>query len=632
MTKMRCRVAILAGGKGTRLKVRINNLPKPMAPLLGRPVLQHLIELCKRNGFVEIALLVHYEHQTIRDYFGDGSRFGVNLIYCMETEPRGTAGALRDALDHMAERFLVLYGDTYADVNLRRFFDAFSDQENDATVLLHPNDHPQDSDLVSVDEIGKIIAVHPYPRPEGTALGNLVNAALYAFRRDGLEQVIPTHGSHDLAKHTFPTMIAAGKTLRAYVTPEYIKDMGTPERLDKVERDVALGLPEMLSDRAARKAVFLDRDGTINNEVHHLSRPDQLNLLPGAGGAIRRLNRAGVLAICVTNQPVIARGEIDTVGMKKIHARLDLLLGEHHAYLDRLYLCPHHPDHGFPGEVAELKIACSCRKPKTGMIDTAVRDLNISRSDSWMIGDSTADICAGRDAGLRTILVRTGHAGMDQKYEVTPDYVVPDLTSAVDWILEGHSKSHRAILPVMKKALDARLILIGGPARAGKSSMAQVLCEALQAHGRRCSVLPLDGWLHSKAERPEGHGVLSRYDLSSARVFIEALLNAQNSHTVRLPRYNRANGEIEAGGWLSFGQEDTLIVEGVPALMDAGLTARADLRLFVDVDDDIRKARLEKDYQWRGGSMEVAQRNLLAREGDEVPAVRETRLRADFQI
>nr|WP_297383167.1 HAD-IIIA family hydrolase [uncultured Roseateles sp.] len=627
-----CNVAILAGGMGTRLRSRTGNLPKPMAPILGKPVLEHLIGLCARHGFRDIALLVHYEHETIRAHFGDGEQFGVRLHYCVETDARGTAGALRDALDRMDDRFLVLYGDTYADVNLRSFWNAHLDGDADTTLLLHPNDHPQDSDLMGVDADGRIVAVHPYPHPEGSTLSNLVNAALYAMNRTGLAEVIPAEGRFDLAKHTFPAMLDAGRRLQSYVTPEYIKDMGTPERLDKVERDIVVGLPERLSDRQPRRAVFLDRDGTLNQEVNHLSSAAQLVLLDGAGEAVRRLNRSGTLAVCITNQPVLARGDVTEDGMRAIHARLDQLLGEKHAYLDGLYLCPHHPDLGFPGEVASLKIRCDCRKPATGLIDRAVRDMRISRRDSWMIGDTTSDIRAGRDAGLRTILVRSGHAGRDRKYDDAPDYVLPDLAAAVAWVLEDHARLLAALLPALPSALMARVVLLGGPARAGKTSAAQALREHLQALGRTAHVVSLDGWLRPVEHRPEGTGVLQRYKLDAARAEIEELRDSKGRLDRRLPVYDRDERRAVEGPTVSIGPADLLIVEGVPALMDDRLRALADLRLFIDVDDVQRQDRLARDYAWRGDDPESLRERLASRERDEVPAVRASEAHADFRI
>lgn len=438
MKKEKFQVAILAGGAGTRLRSRSGNLPKPMVPVCGKPLLQHQIELCRHHGFIDILLLLHFRPEAVMEYFGDGSAFGVRLGVEIESAPRGTAGALRDALPRLAPQFLVLYGDTFVDVDLRRFWQAHERSGADATLLLHPNDHPQDSDLVTVDREGRVRELFAYPHSPGTHRRNLVNAALYAMQQEGLQSFAPAEGRADIAKHMFPAMLAAGRRLAGYVTPEYIKDAGTPERLDKVESDLASGVVERLSSRALRSAVFLDRDGTINHEVGHLRGLAQLALIDGAAEAIRRLNREGRLAVVITNQPVLARGDVTEGQLDAIHARLEALLGEKGAYLDAIYVCPHHPERGFVGEVAALKIACDCRKPGTALIEQACRDLSIDPSVSWFVGDTSSDMEAGRRAGLRTVLVHTGHAGRDGKWPLAPDATAPDLKSAVDWIAENH--------------------------------------------------------------------------------------------------------------------------------------------------------------------------------------------------
>ena len=144
---------------------------------------------------------------------------------------------------------------------------------------------------------------------------------------------------------------------------------------------------------------------------------------------------------------MLARGDVNWGGMEAIHAQLDKLLGEEGAYIDRLYLCPHHPDTGFEGEVMSLKKICDCRKPAVGLIEKAVTELGIAIQQSWMIGDSTADILAGNNIGLQTILVGTGNAGKDRKHHCKPDFVVSDIRSAVSWILGGGSEIATQILP-----------------------------------------------------------------------------------------------------------------------------------------------------------------------------------------
>lgn len=427
---------ILAGGKGTRLAAALGrDIPKPMAPLCGKPLLEHLVCLLRGQGVRKILMLVHYRAEVIREHFGNGGEFGVQIEYCEETVPRGTGGALLDALPFLEDNFLVLYGDTLVDLDISKITGFHERNHADLTLFAHPNDHPYDSDLIECDDGGRVLGLHPYPHPANSEFGNLVNAAFYVFRRSLLDASLLPEGAFDIAKHAIPLWLSAGRRIFAFRGDGYIKDMGTPERLAKVENHLLSGVVARKSGHTPRPAVFLDRDGTLNIEKGHLHSPDQLELLPGTGGAIRELNQLGIPAILVTNQPVIARGATSFEDMKKIHARLEKLLAADGAYLDLLLLCPHHPDKGFPGERPELKVSCSCRKPATGLVDRACGIYSIDRTRSYLIGDRTQDIECAHRADLRSVLVRTGAAGMDGKFSIVPDLEAPDLPSAVDLIL-----------------------------------------------------------------------------------------------------------------------------------------------------------------------------------------------------
>lgn len=176
-----------------------------------------------------------------------------------------------------------------------------------------------------------------------------------------------------------------------------------------------------------RKAVFLDRDGTINVEVDNMRGVEQLRILPYVSDAIKKLNKLGFLVIVVTNQPVIARGWASEKEVEKIHEVLLKRLGKRGAKLDAIYYCPHHPD----ANLKKYRLRCRCRKPNIGMLVKAIKQYNISKKGSWMIGDNTRDILTGRKAGLKTILVKTGYAGKDGRYDVKPDFIAKNLSAAV---------------------------------------------------------------------------------------------------------------------------------------------------------------------------------------------------------
>lgn len=425
---------IIAGGKGTRLRERLGGLPKPMAVIGGRPLLEHQILLARQYGFTDIVLLTGYGAQHISEYFGDGGRWGIRVRYREEQKLLGTAGAVLANLAILEDRFLVMYGDTMLNVHLKRFWDAHA-ASSAATLFLHPNDHPQDSDLVELDTSGRVVAFHPYPHAPDRYYSNLVNAALYVIDNAALKRYSGSSAFPDFGKHLFPHLMREGVPLKGYRSPEYIKDAGTPERLDKVTADFESRRIAQGSFATPAPAVFVDRDGTLNREVSYVKSAAELELLPGTAGAIRKLNQAGVRIVVITNQPVIARGDCSEADLAEVHRKLETVLGAEGAYLDAIYYCPHHPDKGFPGERSELKLVCNCRKPATGLVDQAVKDLNLDLRRSWFIGDSARDIATAAAACIRSVLVRTGNGREEGTFVTAPDAVFSDLPSAVEYLL-----------------------------------------------------------------------------------------------------------------------------------------------------------------------------------------------------
>lgn len=393
---------ISAGGKGTRVASVDGSLPKPMLPILGKPVLQYQIECLRRQGISKIILTIGHLGDQIRRFFGDGSRFDVQIEYIEENEPLGTAGALYYLKDKIDDDFLYLNGDLIFDVQLERMMAFHKNHNAEITLLGHPNDHPYDSGII-------------VPGPEGQVQGwltkedlrrwyhNCVNAGIHVISPAVLNR-LDTLKKLDLDRELIRPSIPGGKVF-VYRTPEYVKDMGTPERIEEVEKDLQSGLIQKKNLSEKQKTIFLDRDGTLNRYIGFLRTPEELELLEGAAEAVRRINRSGYLAIVVTNQPVIARGEVTWEQLDEIHRKLETLLGEQGAYLDDIFICPHHPEKGFAGERPEYKIDCNCRKPEPGLLLQAAEKYNIDLPESWMIGDSPRDTAAGRAAGCRTMQI-----------------------------------------------------------------------------------------------------------------------------------------------------------------------------------------------------------------------------------
>lgn len=404
------KVVIIAGGQGTRIASVNSEIPKAMISVCGKPIIEHEVELCKRYGFTDFLFIIGHMGEQISSYFGDGNKWGVNIEYYQETKPLGTAGALGYLKDKLTEDFFVFYGDTIADFDMPSMLKYHQEKNAAATLFLHPNDHPYDSDIVELDTEGKVIRFYSKPHPEDFVSRNVVNAALFIFSPDILEQ-IEIGVKSNIEKNVLPKCLEFGMNLYGYISFEYIKDMGTPERYYAVCKDVYNGKVARLNRSNKRPAIFLDRDGTISKEVNLLCKPEQLELIDGAAEAIKLINKSDYLAVIVTNQPVIARNLCSIEELEYIHAVLETKLGQEGAYVNAIYYCPHHPDKGYPEERREYKINCECRKPKPGMLLKAAQDWNIDLANSYMIGDSDRDLSAGRNAGCKnSIMIQTNKA------------------------------------------------------------------------------------------------------------------------------------------------------------------------------------------------------------------------------
>jgi histidinol-phosphate phosphatase family protein len=422
-------IVVLAGGKGSRLASLTGGLPKSLVPVKGIAVLERILRQAEEARIGEALVLLGYQADLVEQTLRAGS-YQIALRFIRESTPLGTAGAVLSAFEFLREHFLVVYADVLMDVDLVSFCNFHAARVADVTLFCHPNDHPDDSDLVDVDENGSIRRFFSHPHPENLATRNLVNAALYCIRKSSLSGWRMHDAPLDFAKGVFPSMLECGARVYGYLSREYIKDMGTPERLSRVERDLESGLVTGSRMDRSLPAVFFDRDGVVNVERGHISSEDDVELYAGVAEALKLLKRAGYLCVVITNQPVIARGECSVETLRRIHGRIDMLLGRSGAYFDAWYVCPHHPDRGFPGEIENLKISCNCRKPATGLLTQCKKDLNVDLKSSWVIGDQTRDIQMAQNAGLASILVTTGFAGTDRKYDAEPLYVAEDCLDA----------------------------------------------------------------------------------------------------------------------------------------------------------------------------------------------------------
>lgn len=407
----------MAGGRGTRIAELFPNIPKPLIPVAGMPILEREIKSLCAQGFKDIILTVGYLADKIIAYFGDGSQFGAKIDYFVEESPLGNAGALFRLREKIGDKpFLLLNADAAFDVDFNRMVAFHKNHGGLVTLFTHPNSHPYDSGLIIADKNGHVEKWLAKEDVRPQWYDNRVNAGLHVIDPKVLDISLKSleinketgypQGKVDLDRQILKPLCGSNMMF-CYDSPEYVKDMGTPERFHQVEADYKNGVVQAKNLTNKQKVIFLDRDGTINKYVGFLRNIDDFELIEGVAEAIKLINQSGYLAIVVTNQPVIARGEATWEELNEIHKKMATLLGKEGAYVDGIYICPHHPDKGFEGERQEYKIDCDCRKPKPGLLLQAAKDFNIDLSESYMIGDSHRDVEAGENAGVKkSILIK----------------------------------------------------------------------------------------------------------------------------------------------------------------------------------------------------------------------------------
>ena len=618
---------IVAGGKGSRLEEFTREIPKPMLKIGDKPLLQHQIELLKKYGITDIIILVNYRKDIVMDYFGDGSAFGVSVSYFEEKEPLGTAGGIKEIESQLKDYFLVLYGDVMLNMDINRLVAFHRIKNSECTLVLHPNNHPSDSDLVEINAIGRITAFHPKPHPPGLIYRNLVNAGVYVFNPDILE-CIEKGKKADFGRQIFPAVYHDIR-MYGYHTAEYLKDMGTPERLVEVSKDWKSGKIAAAEYEHKKKAFFLDRDGVLNEEKNFISRPEDLEVYEFAPEAIRRLNEAGYLSVVVTNQSAIARNLCTVEEVEAIHRKLETDLGRKGAWLDAIYYCPHHPDKGYPEENPLYKMDCDCRKPKTGMFRQAAEMFNIDLSGSVMIGDSERDVQAGKNAGCVTVGVRTGYG--IRKTTVMPDYFFENLKEAVDFILDEPYRN--VFLSLTEKYKNRKknpfIISVAGNARSGKSILSSYLQQKFtEQHGKSLKIV-LDHWILPENERAECRNVYDRFRLGEIVADIGRMLSGET-----IPVNTYANHPDRQSQPLQYSAKDhnVIILDGIVALSDEFLRSISDFRIFMEIPEELFVPRFIQYYRWRGKSAEEARALMEKRKSDEYQLIEKESKFADLVI
>ena len=319
---------IQAGGKGTRMReLTQDKIPKPLLLINEKPMIEWQILQLKEYGINEFVLIIGHLGEKIEEYFSDGSKWGVSIKYVRENTPIGSAGSLFYVKKLAINKDVILvFGDVMFELDWNRFIEFHEKNNGTITLLAHPNAHPYDSDLLIVDHNDRVIGIDSKNNVRNYNYKNCVNAGLSIFKHclfDQLTECKILDYETDLVE---PLM--KQNQVFAYNTPEYVKDAGTIDRFKAVCKEQLDGVWNAKCLKNKQKAVFLDRDGTINYLKGFLKNSDDFELIQGVADAIRILNQSSFLVIVATNQPVIARGDCTLEELNNIHKKMETELGK----------------------------------------------------------------------------------------------------------------------------------------------------------------------------------------------------------------------------------------------------------------------------------------------------------------
>lgn len=393
---------IMAGGLGTRLKTITEDLiPKSMVSICGKPLLWWQIKNLHDNGVDNIIVVTGYLSECILQS-EELNEFHDFVKYYEEEKPLGTAGALKRLDDKglLEEDFILVYGDLFFDIDFESMITAYVFNRGQGTVFVHPNSHPQDSNIIILDDDNLIKDILPKNMPHHSWYHNRTSAGIYIFNRSIID-FFPNEDKVDLERQVLPYL----RYLYSYWSTEYVKDIGTSSRYYQVCKDVQHHIPEKRNFKRPQKAIFLDRDGTINYDDGLIYKEDKFILYPWAAKAIRLINDSEYLAIVVTNQSVVARGLCTMEDVETIHKKMETQLGQDGAYLNDIFFCPHHPDKGYEGENPRYKVKCQCRKPNPGMLKVCEWVYHVDLSKSFLIGDTDRDRQTAYNAGVHPVII-----------------------------------------------------------------------------------------------------------------------------------------------------------------------------------------------------------------------------------
>jgi histidinol-phosphate phosphatase family protein len=405
---------VVAGGLGSRLLAGGITTPKILLEIEGRPLLSHIVEEVLSEGYTKILFCLGIESEQIIAAIR-AMDIQIQIDISVEESQLGTLGALEQARNFLEDFFTVLMGDTYIScTNIGSIHLLCESLDLHALTLCKFTDHPSDSDLVEIDEYGRISRI--YRGNSGASQPEYnIGLAGVCFLSKELISSDSNSASRDITRDLFMPAISNGDEIQALFHQGVIRDLGTPERLTSFLEDKSPSSPSTLSNSG--NIMLLDRDGTLNVINGHISKLKDVSINPAGIAIARKVKDENLQAFLITNQPVISRGEALAEDIHDICVNLlktlEIWQGD-----DHVYICPHYPEAGFVGENRKLKIRCDCRKPNPGLLLRAGNEHKFRLTNAIMVGDSLTDVYAGLRVGARVI-------HLHEKLDLRCDFAVP---------------------------------------------------------------------------------------------------------------------------------------------------------------------------------------------------------------
>jgi histidinol-phosphate phosphatase family protein len=399
-----------------------------MVLVLGKPFFEYQLELLKWHGFKKFLFLIGYRGNQIENYFRDGESFGVEIKYSYDGEKLlGTGGALRKAISQLEENFLLIYGDSYMDIEYQHiicdYFEkkSFYDCKGLMTIFNNKDTLDKSNVIFNNATLIKYDKKNPCPEMEFIDYGIsiLCKEVFKSLRSDEFIDLADIYND-----------LVTIKQMSGFEVTERFYEIGNPVALEEFKKFI-YGRKSIL-----KPAIFLDRDGTLNEfvfnenteEIDSPFSADQLRLIDGTIAALKIFQSMGYLLIVVTNQPASAKGKVKYNNLYEVNHRLKSMLSKENISIDDILICPHHPETFSSSKYKFLNKICNCRKPKPGLIKKTLEKFLVDTDRSFMIGDSYVDILSGNAAGLKTVFLGSLKCDSCKVLgDIKPDFIVKNL-------------------------------------------------------------------------------------------------------------------------------------------------------------------------------------------------------------